>query len=157
MQTSPNGRKFIATNEGDCLTEKPDNTGPQIGHGHDLTPAEIASETVYGVYISAGITPDQADYILQQDIDTIYDPALNRFQAQGLIPADVTQNQWDSLADFCYNDGGTRTATMLHHGWSLVTLEMPLWIWGKVNGVEVKIAGLIKRRAAEIALFNTTE
>jgi len=157
MQTSPNGLLFIATNEGDCLTEQPDNTGPQISHGHDLTPAEIASKTVYGVYIGAGITADQADYILQQDMTTIYDPALNRFQAQGLIPADCTQNQWDALADFIYNDGAVNCATMLHHGWALVTQNMPLWIWGKVKGVETKMAGLIRRRAAEVKLFNTPE
>jgi GH24 family phage-related lysozyme (muramidase) len=34
---------------------------------------------------------------------------------------------------------------------------MPLWIWGKVKGVETKMAGLIRRRAAEVKLFNTPE
>ena len=155
MQTSLNGRNFIAKNEGDCLTEQPDNTGPQIGHGHDLTPAEQASQIVHGIDISKGITSDQADYILQQDLDTIYDPALNRLQAQGLIPADVTQNQWDSISDFNYNDGPVNTATMLHHGWPAVTQNMLLWVWGKVNGVETKMAGLTARRQAEVALFNS--
>ena len=155
MQTSQNGLAFIAKNEGDCLSEQPDNTRPQIGHGHDLTAAEQASQTVYGIDISGGITPAQADYILQQDMATVYDPALNRLQAQGLIPADVTQNQWDSLADFIYNDGSVHCATMLHHGWAMVTQEMPLWVWGKVNRVETKMAALTARRQAEIALFNS--
>jgi GH24 family phage-related lysozyme (muramidase) len=155
MQTSEAGIAFIAKNEGDCLNEKSDNTGPQIGHGHDLTGPEQATLLVYGIDISAGITPAQADYILQRDLATIYDPALNRLQAQGLIPAGVSQNQWDSLADFVYNDGSANCATMLHHGWALVPQEMMLWVWGKVNGVEVKIAGLVARRQAEVSLFNS--
>jgi GH24 family phage-related lysozyme (muramidase) len=155
MNTDAAGQAFIAGNEGTCLNAAPDNTGPQIGHGHDLTPAELKSGLVYGIAWRGGITPDQADYILQQDLATIYDPALNRLMALGLIPADATQNQWTPLADFAYNDGAVAVATMLHHGWALVTTEMPLWVWGKVNGVETKMPGLVARRAAEVALFNT--
>jgi hypothetical protein len=66
MQTSEAGIAFIAKNEGDCLNEQPDNTGPQIGHGHDLTGPEQATLLVYGIDISAGITPAQADYILNE-------------------------------------------------------------------------------------------
>ena len=65
------------------------------------------------------------------------------------------QNQWDSLSDFNYNDGSPNCATMLHHGWALVPQEMALWVWGKVKGVEVKMAALVARRAAEVALFNS--
>lgn len=155
MQTSDNGLTFIAKNEGDCLSEQPDNTGPQIGHGHDLTPTEQASQMIYGIDISGGITSAQADYILQQDVSTVYDPALGRLQAQGLIPANVTQNQWDSLADFIYNDGAANCAMMLHHGWSLVPQEMLFWVWGKVKGVEVKMPGLVTRRQAEAQLFQS--
>jgi lysozyme len=110
---------------------------------------------VYGIDISGGITSAQADYILQQDVSTVYDPALERLQAQGLIPANVTQNQWDSLADFIYNDGAANCAMMLHHGWSLVPQEMLFWVWGKVKGVEVKMPGLVTRRQAEAQLFQS--
>ena len=155
MNTSPNGLTFIAKNEGDCLTEQPDNLGPQIGHGHDLAGDELLTHEVHGIYTGKGITSAEADYILQQDMATVYDPALKRLQAQGLIPADVTQNQWDALADFAYNDGPVNCATMLHHGWALVPQELALWVWAKIKGVETKLPGLVARRQAEIALFNT--
>jgi GH24 family phage-related lysozyme (muramidase) len=155
MPTSQAGKAFIVTNEGTCLTIKPDNRGPQIGHGHDLTPDEIASGSVYGIPVGDGITLEQADFILDQDMETVYDPALNCLQVQGLIPDTVTQNQWDAIADFIYNEGGPNTATMLHHGWDQVPIQMPRWIWEEVNGVEQQSAGLAGRRAKEVALFNT--
>ena len=151
MKTSPNGIAFIAKNEGTCLVITPDNTGPQIGHGHDMTPEEQATGTVYGIYVRAGITLKDADFILQQDVDTIVDPALNR-----LLPPTANQNQIDSCADFCYNDGPVHLATMLHHGWDQIPAQMPAWVYGKVKGVETKIPGLVVRRAAEVTLFNTS-
>ena len=149
MQTSPAGLQFVASNEGKCLTIKPDNRGPQIGHGHDLTSAEASSGVVYGIPIRNGITSDQADYILAQDMNLVYDPALTR-----MLPPTATQNQWDACADFIYNAGVIHFATMLHHGWLQVPTEMPVWVYGMVNGVETKMPGLIARRAKEVALFN---
>jgi lysozyme len=150
MQTSPAGKAFIKYNEGTCLTIKPDNTRPQIGHGHDLTPAELASGKVYGIPIRPSITVPQADYILDQDMAIAFDPALKR-----MLPATANQNQWNSCADFIYNDGAENLATMLHHGWDQVPNEMPHWIYGKVKGVETKLPGLKARRAAEVALFTS--
>ena len=66
------------------------------------------------------------------------------------------QNQIDSCADFCYNDGPVHLATMLHHGWDQIPAQMPAWVYGKVKGVETKIPGLVVRRAAEVTLFNTS-
>jgi GH24 family phage-related lysozyme (muramidase) len=149
MQTSPNGRQFIAGNEGTCLTIKPDNKGPQIGHGHDLTPAEIAYGVVYGVPIRNGITNAQADFILQQDLDITCDPAVNRLAPQ------ANQSQFDALSDFCYNLGPGRLATMLHHGFDQATNQIPAWCYEEIDGVEQKSAGLEARRLKEVALFNT--
>ena len=149
LQTSPNGKAFIAKNEGTCLVIKPDNKGPQIGHGHDLTPQEQQTKIVYGIDVSNGITNSQADYILDQDLKLVYDPALNR-----LLPPTANQNQVDSCSDFVYNEGSVRLATMLHHGWSQVPYQMPAWVYGEIDGVETKMPGLVARRAAEVALFN---
>lgn len=150
MQVSQNGKLLIISNEGTCLTVKPDNKGPQIGHGHDLTPAELASGTVYGISFAGGITEEQADFICDQDLATIYDPALTR-----LLPPTATQNQIDACGDFAYNEGILHLATMLNHGWDQVPNQMPFWVYAMVNGVETKLPGLIARRAKEVALWNT--
>jgi lysozyme len=150
MKTSDAGKVFIAKNEGLCLTVRPDNRGPQIGHGHDLTPVEQKSQTVYGIDVSNGITQAQADFILDQDMATIYDPALAR-----MLPPTATQNQWNACADFIYNEGAAHFATMLHHGWDQVPFQMPAWVYGAINGVETKLPGLVARRAAEVVLFTS--
>ena len=150
MQTSPAGLAFIAKNEGTCLTIKPDNRGPQIGHGHDLTPIECQTGIVYGIPIEKGITEKDADHILIQDMNTIYDPALAR-----MLPSTAAQNQWNAMADFIYNEGQAHLATLLHHGWSQVTAQLPAWVYGLVDGVETKIPALVARRTVETALFNS--
>jgi GH24 family phage-related lysozyme (muramidase) len=149
MQTSPNGFNFLVSNEGTCLTIKPDNKGPQIGHGHDLTPAEVASGEVYGIPVRGGITLAQADHILHQDLSATYEPAVNRLAPQ------ANQNQFDALIDFCYNLGPGDLATMLHHGFSQAPVQMPAWHWMEKDGVEVESAALLARRQKEVALFNT--
>lgn len=149
MQTSPNGFSFLVSNEGTCLTIKPDNKGPQLGHGHDLTPSELASGQVYGIPIRPSITLAQADTILHSDLSSIYEPAVNRLAPQ------ANQNQFDALIDFCYNLGPGDLATMLHHGWSQVPVQIPAWCYAEINGVEQKDPPLVSRRAREVELFNT--
>jgi lysozyme len=146
MQTSQTGKAFIAKNEGDCLTLKPDTTRNQIGHGHNLTPSEQQSMIVYGINISGGITPEQADYILEQDVAKV-DAAMN---AQHLA-LELNQNQWDAVADWAYNEGVGNLITLLAHGIDQIPAQLPRWnlSQGKV------LPGLVARRAAEVALFNT--
>jgi len=143
--------------EGTCLTVKPDNKGPQIGHGHDLTPAEIASGVIQigDQYIpfEEGITLAEADEILQADLAQNYEPAVNRQLAAQDVAA--TQNQFDALVDFCYNLGPARLATMLHHGFSVAPAHIPAWCYEEVDGVEVRSDKLEARRMAEVALFNS--
>jgi lysozyme len=149
MQTSPNGKQFLISNEGTCLTIKPDNKGPQIGHGHDLSPTELASKVVYGIDISNGITLAQADYILDQDLPGMYEPAVNRQAPQ------ANQNQFDALISFTYNLGPGDLATMLHHGFDQAPVQMPAWHWMEKDGVEVESPPLLARRMKEVVLFNT--
>ena len=149
MQTSQNGFNFLVSNEGTCLTIKPDNKGPQIGHGHDLTPAEQSSRAVHGIDISKGITLAQADTILHVDLSTVYEPSVNRLAPQ------ANQNQFDALIDFCYNLGPGDLATMLHHGFNQAPVQIPAWCCAEINGVEQKDPPLVSRRAREVELFNT--
>ena len=144
MQTSTKGQQLIQSMEGLTLTIKPDNKGPKIGYGHDLTPAEIDNGT-----FDDGITPGEAYRLMLEDLAAQVEPAVNR-----LAPW-ANQNQFDALADFCYNEGAAHLATMLHHGEAQVPTQMPAWVYAAINGVETKLAGLVRRRAAEVALFQT--
>ena len=146
MQTSPAGKAFIIKNEGECPTLKPDTTRNQIGHGHNLTPAEQETMIVYGIDISNGITLDQAGYILDQDVAKV-DAGMN---AQHLA-LDLNQNQWDSVADWAYNVGIGKLATLLAHGIDQIPIQLPRWnlAQGKV------LPDLVTRRAEEVALFNS--
>jgi GH24 family phage-related lysozyme (muramidase) len=143
VKTSQTGLTLIETNEGFCATIKPDNIGSQIGFGHDLLPSEIAA----GTY-SNGITMEGAVQLLITDLTTRFEPTLNR-----LVPPYCTQNQYDACADFIYNEGPRNFATMIHHGWNQVPVQMLAWVYAEENGVLQKVPGLIARRQKEVALF----
>lgn len=147
MKTSQNGINLIKQSEGTCLTIKPDNKGLQIGHGHDMNIDETITSIVYGVDIKNGISMIQADYILDRDLVTKYEPAVERLAPQ------ANQNQFDALVDFAYNLGIAHLATMLHHGFDKAPDNIPSWCYEEINGVEVKSPGLAARRAAEVKLF----
>ena len=67
-----------------------------IGYGHKLTADELSS----GIY-DKGITPETANKLFDKDLKTHID-GVNR----NLPNADkLTQNQFDALVDFSYNNG----------------------------------------------------
>ena len=144
MLISQNGIQFIKSNEGLSLVVYGDVGHPAIGHGHDLTAAEITS----GVYAN-GIDEATADDLLSQDVLKI-ENELNSLMPQ-IVPESCTQNQFDALCDFGYNLGVTALYTMLNHGWSEVPVQMLRWdnVQGKPN------AAILARRQAEVQLFNT--
>ena len=147
MQTSVSGVNFIRTNEGIFLEVENDVGHPVIGHGHDITPDELASGLIYGTRFGDGITIEQADAILGKDVAKV-DTAMNR---QGLTGI-VNQNQWDCLADFCFNLGEGALIRMLSHGLEQVPMQIPRWTHGE-GGVE--LPGLVTRRQAEVEWWNT--
>ena len=137
MQTSENGIAFIKHNEGFVGHVGNDVGRLVIGYGHDLQPGESFPN---------GISPDQADLLLRKDLASRFEPAVN-----AVIPPDCTQNQFDALADFCFNLGPGSLRMMVGHGWDQIPVQMPYWM--HVAGVEN--AGLKARRAAEVELFNS--
>jgi lysozyme len=101
---------------------------------------------------------------------TLQDPPIDEVQAtqlladtlveyeeavDKLVTVDLTQGQFDSLVDFSYNCGigNLKTSTLL----KLVNLGQPKYAaqefekWVHANGKV--LAGLVKRRALEAALF----
>lgn len=141
MTTSENGIRFIEQNEGFSGFLYTDNGKEAIGYGHDLLPGESFPN---------GISQADAAALLESDLSTRFEPALNALIPDGVTP---TQNQYDALIDFCYNLGPADLATMMHHGWEQIPQQIPAWCYEHVNGVAVVNQDLKNRRAAEVALF----
>jgi lysozyme len=136
MQTSPNGIQSIADNEGFTATPQGDFGHQVIGHGHDILPGESFPDP---------ITQDQAWTLLLSDVAKV-DAAMN---VQHLA-LDLNQNQWDAIADFTYECGGGALIQLLAHGIDQIATQLPRWVHA---GGQV-LPGMVKRRAAEIALYN---
>jgi GH24 family phage-related lysozyme (muramidase) len=140
MQISPDGIAFIESNEGFRAAVYDDNGKQAIGYGHDLEPGESYPN---------GITQPQARQLLLGDL------SLVELTLAKNVPPTCTQNQWDALCDFGYNDGVAALKLMLSHGWSEVPQQMLRWEYEDENGVETIDPALEARRQREVSLFNS--
>ncbi|WP_217597186.1 lysozyme [Cohnella sp. GbtcB17] len=131
------GIELIKSFEGCRLTAyKPVPTEPYwtIGWGH------------YGPDVKQGMTISQAqaDAIFLQDIAR-YEKPVNELNLQ------LNQNQYDALVSFCYNCGaGNLRKLCLGRTISQIAASLPEYNKG---GGKV-LPGLVRRRAAELELFN---
>ncbi len=135
------GIGFTKQQEGYAPRPMNDNGHVAWGHGHDQQPGETPPTF---------ISPLDAEALLRKDYATRFEPAVNH-----LIPASCSQNQYNALCDFCYNEGVKNFATMMHHGWDQIPVQILAWCWQHVDGIPVKSAGLLARRQAELSLFST--
>ena len=144
MKVSPNGIAVLHHFESCALKAYPDPaTGGDpwtIGWGHT------------GPGISKGLRWDQrtADLVFSQD--------LQRFEkgVLALVAAGINQGQFDALVSFAYNVGlgNLRTSSLLRmfNAGELDLAAAQFSRWNQAAGKVMK--GLIRRRAAEAALFN---
>ncbi|MBY4725720.1 MULTISPECIES: lysozyme [Burkholderia] len=149
---SKTGLQLTEQFEGCRLTAYQDSVGVwTIGYGH----------TGPDVYRGLTITQERAEQLLLQDVAKAA-AAVNRLvtldragdaDTDGL--PDLTQDEFDALVDFTFNLGAGRLANStllkkLNAGdIEGAAAEFPKWVYagGKV------LAGLVKRRDAERALF----
>ena len=137
--------KLIRKFEGTKLNVYDDVAGkPTIGTGHLLTSDENAS----GVYAD-GITQDQADNLLMQDLQ-IPAKVVNKY-----VDVNTNQGQFDALVSFVYNvgSGNFLKSTLLeriNEGDSGASDEFMKW--NKAGGQVV--AGLTNRRVLEKATYD---
>lgn len=104
-----------------------------------------------GVTAETTCTPQQAEEWLMQDIQTAASN-VNR-----LVTIPLTQSEFDSLCDFCYNVGGGNFASstmlkLLNAGDTAGAADQ-FERWDKVGGQVV--AGLLRRRIAEKQEFES--
>ncbi|HZZ88857.1 MAG TPA: glycoside hydrolase family protein, partial [Caulobacteraceae bacterium] len=113
-----------------------------IGYGHTLTARE-----------GAEITEPDAEALL------LYDVIAASHAVNELIFAPLTQNQFDALVSFVFNIGvlgfrGSPTLRRLNEGRPLeAAMAMELWRKSDLEGERIVIDALVRRRAAEKALF----
>lgn len=139
MLPSQNAIQLVKASEGVRLTAYQDSSGVwTIGYGH--TANVVEGQT---------ITQAQANNLLMLDLATAAD-AVNR-----LVTVPLTQNQFDALVDFVFNEGegnfarSTLFKLLNQRNYQAAAAQLPMWC---MASGEV-LAGLVTRRAAERALF----
>lgn len=139
MKISENGLKLIEQFEGLRLTAYKATKRDKyytIGYGH------------YGADVKQGmtITEAQAEAYLRQDVAEA-EAAVNKYSGYGW-----NQNQFDALVSFAYNVGNIDGLTNNgKRSVAEISAKLPEYVYS--GGV--KLAGLVRRRAAEKALFDT--
>jgi lysozyme len=134
MKCSINGISLIAKFEGIRLQIYRDCVGKRtIGIGHLILEHESFED---------GITETQAMQLLYKDLAPV-EAYLSNWA--------INQNQYDALADFAYNLGIGSLKQLLSHG--IENVPTQIIEWDRAGGNV--IAGLSKRRQAELDLFRT--
>lgn len=139
MHISQQGLDLIKSFEGLCLSAYKCPAGVwTIGYG---TTADVKE--------GQSITKERAEELLREDV--------KRFeqQVQRLVKVPLTQGQLDALVSFTYNLGAANLANstllrLLNAG-DYEGAAVQFDRWNKANGMV--LPGLVKRRAAERALF----
>ena len=139
MKISENGLKLIEQFEGLRLTAYKSTKRDKyytIGYGH------------YGADVKQGmtITEAQAEAYLRQDVAEA-EASVNKYSGYRW-----NQNQFDALVSFAYNVGGIDGLTNNgKRSVAEISAKLPEYVYS--GGV--KLEGLVRRRAAEKALFDT--
>lgn len=139
MRTSKNGLALIRQAEGLRLRAYKCPAGVwTIGFG-----------TTAGVKEGQVITKERAEELLRDDVKRFEDQVLR------LVKVPLTQGQLDALVSFTYNLGaanlGNSTLLRLLNAGDYKGAAAQFDRWTKAGGKE--LPGLVKRRAAERALF----
>jgi lysozyme len=105
-----------------------------------------------GAHVKPGmtITQDEADALLRKDV--------SRFEAGvAAMAGPTTQNRFDAMVSFAFNVGlaafGKSTLLKKHKAGAFGAAAEQFSRWTKAGGKE--LAGLVRRRAAEAALYRS--
>lgn len=147
MRPSPAAYELIKEYEGLRLHAYQDSAGVwTIGWGH-----------TGDVQRGQSITIHQAEALLALDIG-IAAAAVNRH-----VEAPLSQNMFDALVSFTFNLGERRLAesTLLKklnlRDYAAAAAEFGKWVKATIKGKKVTLPGLVRRRAAERAMFVNQE
>ena len=148
LAVSDAGIELIKQYEGLELEAYPDPGNPSTGE-----PWTIGYGHTAGVRRGNTCTAEQAETWLREDIK--YAAACIKH----LVDAPLTQGQFDALASFVYNVGqtqfGNSTLLRLLNAGNAAGAAAQFDRWNR--GASGVLAGLVKRRAAERAMFEGAE
>jgi GH24 family phage-related lysozyme (muramidase) len=137
---SQTGINLIIQFEGCRLTAYQDSVKVwTIGYGHTA-----------GVTQGMHITQAEAEAFLRQDLTKFEGYVNNNVYVP--VTASLNQNQFDALVSFAYNCGQENLKKLCKNR-TLEQIAAAIPKYNKAGGVE--LTGLIRRRAAEQALYNT--
>ncbi|MCI5046149.1 MAG: lysozyme [Aquisalinus sp.] len=147
MRVSSTGLDLIRHFEGLDLTSSMDPAGRwRIGYGH------LGDEAI----AQGDVNVADAERLLHEDLEAVEAGILQ------LVKVDLDQNQFDALASFVFNIGlpafkKSIVLKRLNKGNFLGAADAMAW-WSRavINRKERELTGLIRRRAAERALFLET-
>lgn len=142
MELNALGASLIKESEGCRLTSYQDDGGIwTIGYGH------TGNDIVQGL----SITQDQADSWFTADVAETVKVLSN------LIKVTITSNQFSALVGLAYNIGTGNfehsSALVLLNANMLDLVPYHILLWDDIKGKVSR--GLLNRRKAEVALFNT--
>lgn len=115
----------------------------------------IGYGTTAGVTRGQKVTKAQAESLLRHD--------LIKFQKAvgNAVKVPLTQGQYDALVCLVYNigEGSFRKSTLLkvlnQKRYDAAARQFDVWVMATVNGKKKRLPGLVRRRAAEQALFKS--
>lgn len=153
--TSQSGIEYIKNTEKYRANVYKDAVGkPTVGYGHLLSPAEVSGNyvTIKGerVYLSRGLTLQEANDLFLQDLKVKAEDLVRK-----AITVKITQSQFDALVSFTYNVGhiaGTSVQKAVNSG-NFQAVNLAFLEYVKGGTPKVTLAGLVKRRKEEIAMF----
>jgi len=146
MQISNKGLEFIKKNEGFQAKAYPDAGGYSIGYGTFLYSPQLMAK-----YKNTTITKEEGEALMVPNLQTITQE-INQH-----VKVPLTQNQFDALADFCYNLGcDSLTESILlkllnQKNYQNAAIEFGKWI----HSEGVIVPGLVARRNEEKELFSS--
>ncbi|CAO3416616.1 lysozyme [Azospirillum doebereinerae] len=117
---------------------------PTIGYGHTA-----------GVMMGETISDDQATAFLSADLTAAAG------QVDRLVTVPVNEDQRGALASFVFNlgAGSLASSTLLRmvnaEDYAGAAGQFGRWVYATVDGVKTQLPGLVARRAAESALFQS--
>jgi lysozyme len=145
MKPSPQIAEFIKAWEGCFLNKYICPAGvPTIGYGHAFQPHEPQPDTIDRI---------QAEQYFQRDLDE------HAQAVDDMVDVDMAQHEFDALVSFAFNLGADalRRSTLLRkvndRRYDDAAHEFERWVYAGKK----KMPGLVKRRAAECAIWDKAD
>lgn len=145
---------LVKASEGFRASRNLDPTGnAEIGYGHKLVPGDPLWNATLSQESAESLAMDDLEHVAQE---------LHAVLGDALV-AELSEGRWAALLDFTYNEGigrfrGSTLCAMVKTGmFADAGAQFSRWVYAADprTGAKVKLSGLVTRRAAETALWQS--